>query len=270
MRLAEFIETHIEPIVAEWEAFARTIGPGGGMTNLALRDHAEDILRAAVRDMQSPQTVRERSQKSHGHGAPGGASRRLDSASSVHGVDRVASGFDLLEVVSEYRALRASVLQLWRASEPHPDVNDIDDITRFNESIDQSLTEAVRSFTKRVEQSRQMFLAILAHDLRNPLNCIMMSAQAASQSEASEDVAQISASAQVIARLITELIDFAGTGMGGTLPVARPRWTWGRCAGKCAASYRPLIPAASSTSKTPVTLPACGMPAGCARCSPIC
>ena len=30
-------------------------------------------------------------------------------------------GFDLIEVVSEYRALRASVLQLWRDSGPEPD-----------------------------------------------------------------------------------------------------------------------------------------------------
>src|SRR5690554_4361771 len=60
MRLAEFIQTHIVEIVTDWEAFARTIGPGRAMTNLALRDHVEDILRATVQDMQSAQTADQR------------------------------------------------------------------------------------------------------------------------------------------------------------------------------------------------------------------
>ena len=64
-----------------------------------------------------------------------------------------------------------------------PDLNDLDDITRFNETIDQSLAKAVASYTHRVDQSRRMFLAILSHDLRNPLSCISMSAQLASLRE---------------------------------------------------------------------------------------
>jgi signal transduction histidine kinase len=219
MQLAEFIQTHIEQIIAEWEAFARTTAPGEKMGTLALRDHAQDILEATVRDMQAAQSGRERSQKSQGHGVPGLESDRLEGASAVHGLGRVASGFDLMEVVSEYRALRASVLRLWRESAPNPCVADIDDITRFNESMDQSLTQAVRSYTERVDQSRQMFLAILAHDLRNPLNCIMMSAEV--DSESSEEMSQVVASARVIGRLISDLIDFAGTGLGGMLPIAR-------------------------------------------------
>src|SRR6185369_2130370 len=104
--------------------------------------------------------------KSQGHGGVGGAdSDRLDDASSVHGVGRVGSGFNVNEVVSEYRALRASVLQLWRESAPAPDLSDLDDITRFNETIDQSLAKAVAGYAHRVDQSRRMFLAILSHDL---------------------------------------------------------------------------------------------------------
>lgn len=72
-------------------------------------------------------------------------------------------GFDLLEVVSEYRALRASVLRQWHDSGFPPRESDVDDVTRFNESIDQSLAKAVSSYTKRVDQSRDLFLAILGH-----------------------------------------------------------------------------------------------------------
>ncbi len=100
----------------------------------------------------------------------------LDGASDQHAIGRLGSGFDLLDVVSEYRALRASVLRLWHDRGLPTNDSDVDDVTRFNESIDESLAKAVSSYTKRVDQSRDLFLAILSHDLRNPLNSIAMSA----------------------------------------------------------------------------------------------
>ena len=114
----------------------------------AMRDHAEDILRATAVDMQSEQTETQRAAKSKGAGKPSDDSVELTRASSSHGSGRVASGFDLWAVVAEYRALRASVLRLWRESVPAPTCSDLDDVTRFNESIDQSLTHAVRSYAE--------------------------------------------------------------------------------------------------------------------------
>ena len=57
MRLAEFILANIEPILAEWEAFARSLSPGANMTIVALRDDAESILLATARDMQNCQSL---------------------------------------------------------------------------------------------------------------------------------------------------------------------------------------------------------------------
>lgn len=166
MRLAEFLLANIEPILAEWEKFARSLLPGKDMTIVALRDDAGSILLATGRDMQNRQSLREQASKSKGDGGAGGAaSDRLDNASELHGVERVGAGFHITDVVSEYRALRASVLRLWRESLPQPDLNDIDDITRFDESLDQSLARGVASYSKRIDESRQMFLAILSHDL---------------------------------------------------------------------------------------------------------
>jgi signal transduction histidine kinase len=224
MRLADFILTNIEPILQEWEDFARSLSPGDKMQVLELRDDAEAILRACVRDMRTMQSGPEQTSKSRGHGGAGGTeSDGLDDASAVHGVGRVGSGFNLNEVVSEYRALRASVLKLWRQNVPALDLNDVDDITRFHESIDQSLAKAVASYAHRVDRSRRMFLAILGHDLRNPLNCISMSAQLASletkDTASSEMLSQIETSVQAISRLVQDLLDFAATGLGGRMPL---------------------------------------------------
>ncbi|HSM81520.1 MAG TPA: HAMP domain-containing sensor histidine kinase [Nodosilinea sp.] len=197
------------------------------MTRLALRDDAEAMLLAAARDMQTRQSTAQHASKSQGHGGAGGEeSDRLDNASVLHGAARMGSGFDIVEVVSEYRALRASVLRLWRESRSQMDIDDIDDITRFNESLDQSLAEAVGSYTSRVEQSRRMFLAILGHDLRSPLNCISMAAQLISRTASQEPssakaLSIIETNMEAVTRLISDLIDFASTGLGGSMPLTR-------------------------------------------------
>jgi hypothetical protein len=46
VRLADFILANVEPILGEWEAFARSIWPAGATAGVAeVRDDAEDILR---------------------------------------------------------------------------------------------------------------------------------------------------------------------------------------------------------------------------------
>lgn len=223
MRLADFIDANLEPILLEWDAFAGGIRSGAKMNALALRDHAGEILLATVRDMRTAQSMAERSAKSRGHDR-GEESLALNGASEQHAIGRLGSGFNLLEVVSEYRALRASVLRLWHESGSLAHDNDVDDVTRFNESIDQSLAKAVCSYTKRVDQSRDLFLAILSHDLRNPLNSIAMSASLLPHlvqpaTEAIEVVSQIATNAGVMARMISDLLDYTRTRLGAGMPV---------------------------------------------------
>lgn len=225
MRLADFISANVEPILAEWESFARSIWPSGAAAEPAeLRDSAEAILRAVIADMTTAQSDSEQSEKSMGRGIGGSESERLDHASQLHGAARVGSGMVLVAVVSEYRALRASVLRLWRGSKPEPDAHDLDDLTRFNEAIDQSLALAVEAFTRRIDGSRKMFLGILGHDLRNPLSAITLTARVAKAalpqtSELPGQLSQIIDSAQAIADLIADLIDFTSSTLGVRLPV---------------------------------------------------
>jgi signal transduction histidine kinase len=52
------------------------------------------------------------------------------------------------------------------------------ELTRFNEGIDQALTESIARFDASLQRSRELFLAVLGHDLRNPLGAMMLSASA--------------------------------------------------------------------------------------------
>jgi signal transduction histidine kinase len=227
MRLAEFILSNEEPILAEWERFARSIGAGKHLDQLALRDHAGEILQATARDMKSPQTTAERTKRSKGQESSRDNdpdNDALDDASDAHALDRLGLGFDMQEVMSEYRALRTSVLQLWANSEPDADDRDVEELTRFNESIDQSLTKATAYYSKRLDQARDMFLAILGHDLRNPLGAISMSAQLLplvtdDKAEIVECGETISKSASVMGRMINDLLDYTRTRLGAGMPV---------------------------------------------------
>ncbi len=144
MRLSEFISQYKEAILLEWDAFAKTIVPAALTMNVVeLRDHAAHILDAVLEDLHSPQTLAEQTAKSHGRGT-------LHSTSSYaenHATARLGSGYSIDQLISEYRALRASVLRLWAANSKDIQTTDIDDITRFNEAIDQALSESVAVFS---------------------------------------------------------------------------------------------------------------------------
>ncbi len=227
MRLPDFILANIEPILAQWEQFARRIWPGNALVEPAeLRDDAEAILRATVADMSSDQSAEEQHDKSEGRGGNGNHSRVLDRASVRHGGGRVDSGFRLVQVLAEYRALRSSVVRLWRQSNPAPNVADLDDLTRFHESMDQSLAQAVETFSQNVDQARMLFLAVLGHDLRNPLNAITMSGGLLATRHKDDPVTaevagQVTSSALAMDRLIRDLLDFAADGVGGPMPLTR-------------------------------------------------
>ena len=164
MHLADFILTNLEPILVEWEAFAKSLPAGASMTPRALRDDAERMLRFIAADLATGQTVDEEIAKSHGRGEhlPEGE----QSAAHDHGLQRLEEGFDLVQMVSEYRALRASVTRLW-AKEVNAFDQQASEMIRFNEAMDQILAESVERFTEKVGRDKDLFLAVLGHDVQS-------------------------------------------------------------------------------------------------------
>jgi signal transduction histidine kinase len=216
MRLAEFIADNMEVILAEWEAFAASILPAGAnMTSLALRDHAPQILRALVKDIATTQTREAQAEKSKGRAPrlPGSPA----TAAQTHAVLRAQGGCDINQLVAEYRALRASVLRLWIDACPLDEASGRE-IIRFDEAIDQAIAESVGDFHAQVEQSRNLFLGMLGHDMRTPLNAIVATASLLTALNAGE---QVSAAAGRLIRsgasmrlLLDDLVDFNRTHLG--------------------------------------------------------
>lgn len=221
MALAIFIRENNTAIIREWEAFAKTlIASGSAQTPLALRDHIKEILAFIADDIESAQTQSEQIEKSHGEKPKS----PKPTAAEVHASLRHAGGFNLDQMVSEYRALRASVINLWDASLKDVSRKDIHEQTRFNESIDQILIESIQDYSAKLDMSRNLFLGILSHDLRNPLGAVLMSAQlTTSIGQLSERQAMLQAqiidSAGRASEIVTHLLDITKARLGSGLPI---------------------------------------------------
>src|SRR5476651_970721 len=108
MSLSAFIRSDMAEILAEWTAFAKKTAPTSGeMSDLALTDHAKAILCAIAIDIDKRQSKQQQYEKSQGDEVDFG---EKESAAAVHGRLRQASNFSLLQLSSEFRALRATVL----------------------------------------------------------------------------------------------------------------------------------------------------------------
>lgn len=212
MGLAAFIRSHEGAIVAEWEAFAQTYLPSAAhMDRSALRDHIIGLLRFIANDLETSQTERERSEKAKGQGPKEGGGH--DSAAETHANLRFTGGFDTVQMIAEFRALRASVIKLWRADWANTDTGDIlPDLLKFNEAIDQAMAESLSRFTDKVSHSGSLFIGTLVHDFRGPLAAVHESAQALVMRGKLDDaqvtlVSQIETGTFRIGRLVSNLID---------------------------------------------------------------
>lgn len=181
MRLSAFILENMEPILQEWEDFARALGAvTESMDATALRDHAKQILREVAADLETYQSEAQQEAKSKGNALPT-VSKALDTGAERHGDIRATEGFTLDQMVSEYRALRASVLRLWTKKGGIDGSSEAEQVTRFNEAIDEALAESVKRYARDVERliasahGKERMAALgtlsagLGHDMSNVL-----------------------------------------------------------------------------------------------------
>ena len=222
MSFSAFIRDNLDAIVSNWEAFARTLPAARSMSTPALRDHCREILLTIAADMDTAQTLKAQSLKSMDMQPPSGLH---NSAAETHGTLRHRAGFDLSQLVAEFRAMRASVLSLWQKAPASQQAGiAVEEITRFNEGIDQALAESVERFSSNLASSRDMFLGVLGHDLRGPLSGIAMSNMLLARPELApadriKAGERIGRAVQEMNRMIADLLDYTSSRLGAGIPI---------------------------------------------------
>lgn len=224
MKLDHFLSEHLEEILAEWRAFSLTLVPQTSLPKLALQDHAKGILLAIALDIETTQNPEQQYQKSRGN-APEllGA---LPSAASSHGGHRQANDFSLLQLCAEFRALRATVLRLWlqRLGAMTEEIST--QMVRFNEAIDQALAESLVSYSSKADETRELFLAILGHDLRMPLFSMKLAGEILKrprlpEAQVAETGDRIRSSTRLMNSMVADLLGYTSSQLGSGMPIVR-------------------------------------------------
>ncbi|MES2068785.1 MAG: HAMP domain-containing sensor histidine kinase [Pseudomonadota bacterium] len=217
MKLAKFIIHNMEPILAEWESFARTLMPEARrMSSLTLRDHARSILTAIANDID---------RGAAGSQDPNAINTDYETPAAAHGALRQLKGFDMRQLAAEYSSMRSTVIQLWMAQLDVADGGSLQEVLRFNQAVDQALEQSIKSHGREVSHARNTFLAILGHDLRSPLSAITMAgsyltlATKLPDGKQAQIASTISRSAAMMARMIRDLLEYSSTRLGKSLPL---------------------------------------------------
>jgi len=231
MRLSDFIDQRMDVILADWDAFAVKHGPAAAaMSRTALRDHAREMLQAIAVDIETAQDTTQQREKSREGAVDDGGNAH--TAAAIHGAARQRSDFSLAQLSSEFRALRATVLRLWLPEVDALGERTINEMVRFNEAIDQALAESINAYSQQAEQTRDLFLAVLGHDLRGPLATMSLAGDllvrpdtdAASTRQLG---ARVKRSARLMGRMVDDLLSYTRTQLGHG-------WTMSRVPGNLA------------------------------------
>src|SRR5262249_47733653 len=98
---------------------------------------------------------------------------------NLHAALRAREGYDLRQVVSEYRSIRSVIQRLYRER------GDISEDSRpkllplatMDAVLDIAIADAVDQYAVDQGRAREMFIGILGHDLRDPLTAIAVASR---------------------------------------------------------------------------------------------
>ena len=122
-------------------------------------------------------------------------------------------------MIAEFRALRASVIKLWRSEWSKVD-DVLPDLLRFNEAVDQIMTESLYRFVDKLNASGSQIVGTIVRDVRDPLLATSVSARLLMENnklsgEDTEVVSQIIATISRIDASLSEVIDAVRNPLGG-------------------------------------------------------
>jgi signal transduction histidine kinase len=209
--LAAFIRENKQQILDRWVIAVSTLPSAQGTPRRTVLNHVPDIL-----DNLADAIDRDDVTSAPLYGLP-----------NVHAALRLREGYDLRQVVAEYRALRRVIHEMYSESEAisaqsRPTMRPL---RVMHSALDAAIGDAVDQFAVDRDRAREIFIAMLGHDLRAPLHAIVVGGELLSRRKDALDAAalkvagQIRSSAMRMEKMIGDLLDFARGRFGGGLPI---------------------------------------------------
>ena len=192
--LAAVFRENKATLIARWQSAVCELPGAALLDGPALRDHIPQY----IDEMIAAIARRDDEVAGGGPGSP-----------VEHGLQRLAAGFDIKEVVIEYNVLRGA---LHSVAENAGLRLAAEDCRVVNHIIDDAIAWAVDTFAREQSAERQRrqeeYFAFIAHDIRTPLNAISLTADLLAEdlSPESPDAAEMLRALQRNVRRIDELI----------------------------------------------------------------
>jgi signal transduction histidine kinase len=137
--LADFIRLRREQILEAWELRARQLAMGLGLSRPALIDHVPALLDQIVHYADEL--------------AAGSAAPPPRQGAEQHAHQRLAVGFHLGQVISEYAVLRDCILSQWQQAEEGGASLAVAGVRGLNRAIDEAIAIAVERFSAARERT---------------------------------------------------------------------------------------------------------------------
>lgn len=157
MKLDQFILANMDRLLNEWEEAVLEIAPElKNKASVALRDHAGEMLHFIVADLKTYQSEDESARKALGKGHD-----LVSDVGGEHGEERRNQGMSIQQMVQELRALRARITKAWSDEHQGLTTEDIEELVRFNEAIDQLIATSMASFSALKDQVTRLLDTML-------------------------------------------------------------------------------------------------------------
>lgn len=164
-QLAALIRDSRDELLSNWREQVRELPCAARLDVPTLNDHVPALLEelAVALETNSDETI---------------AQALIEGSPLAHGVQRVADGYDIVEVVAEYNLLRGCVHDLAEANHLRLEGRAFHVL---NKVLDGAIGLAVQTFARQrasdVKDRREEYLAFVAHDLRTPLDAMTLAAK---------------------------------------------------------------------------------------------
>jgi signal transduction histidine kinase len=198
------LRTHTPAIAARWEREVIEAVPAlSALAHAARVDHLPELLDRLATWLDADVSA---------------ARTAFAALAEGHALQRHSAGIDLASITTEYATLRRVILEELAEA---PGL--AGSLVRLEAGIDAAVAAAVYRYSAARDHVRERFIGILAHDLRDPLTTVMMSATLLADMTLGEKqanlVSRIARGSRRIERMIDDVLDFAHGRIEGELPI---------------------------------------------------
>lgn len=151
LRFSAFLRAHKHELLARWEAQVRAMPIARGLSGPALLDHIPQLFEHIVELLDTL--------------ALGGTPELPRWTAESHALQRLDEGFDLSQVVAEYAALRACILDLLEKAQVP--AGEMAGLVLLNRAIDQAIAASVEHFMAARDRTLQALDRISAATLES-------------------------------------------------------------------------------------------------------